>query len=194
MECLTYFTKLLKNHLLPSVKKRLIFAIAVALVVLSAVAVAILDSTLAPYALRVLEMVQIVGLLEMVPNGTFITTRYFKITLVLIGTLFVGAIVTSVHSAAGSVILGLSLVGMLIAYLLHFLGKKPKSLLDIMKVSSLFFLFPLPLWFFRPISLETKNVAILIGYTFFAFTFILYILKGERENVWYFGGKKETHS
>jgi hypothetical protein len=119
--------------------------------------------------------------------GKFISTRYFKITLASVGGLFIGAFMTMVHSTSADVIMLSAIFGILITYLIYFLGKKPKTFLDIMKLSTLLFLFPLPLLLFRQVSAETKNVAILLGHIVFAITFVSYIFIGERKWVWYFG-------
>lgn len=169
--------------------RRLIVAIVATLVLVLALGMAIIQSSLTPYALRFLEAVQIIGLMNMVLNGTFISTRYFKITLVLIGLFFVGALLTMVHPTSADVILLLSLAGILIMYLLHFLVKKPKTFLDTMKLLTLVFIFPLPLLFFRPISAETKNVTILLSHIIFAITFVLYLITGERKAALYFTEK-----
>jgi hypothetical protein len=166
--------------------RRLIFAIAAAAVLAVALGMAIIQSSLTTYALRFLEAAQIIGLMEMLRNGTFISTRYFKIALVLLGLFFVGALLTMVHPTSGEAILLLSLAGILITYLIHFLRKKRKTFLDTMKLLTLVFLFPLPLLFFRPISAETKHAAILLGHLTFTVTFVLYLITGDRKAAWNF--------
>ena len=165
--------------------RRLILVIAAALVLGVAILLAVLDSTHKTYAMKFLEAIQILGLMEMLLNGTFISTRYFKITLISLGSLCIGALMTMVHSTTADVIILLSIVGILVSYLIHFLRKKPKTFPDIMKLSTLLFLFPLPILFFRPISDETKNVVLLLGRIVFAITFVQCILRGERRMVWY---------
>ncbi len=167
-------------------KKRFIFAIAVAVVLAIAVVLVILDSVLSSFASSLLGVVQWMGLSQMLIAGTFITTRYFKVTLVLIASAFIG-LPMSMFVPWADVISVISLAGILITYLIYFLGKRPKTLLDTMKLLSLFLLFPLPLYFFRPISAETKDVALLLGQAVFAVTFVLYLFVGERRNVWFVG-------
>ena len=169
--------------------RRMILAIAAAVVLVLALGIAIIPSSLTTYALKFLEAVQLIGLMEMLLHGSFISTRYFKITLVLLAVFFIGALLTIVHPTSADVILLLSLAGILITYLIHFLKKKPKTLLDTLKLSILLFLFPLPLLFFRPISAETKNVTILLGHFIFAITFVLYLIVGERKATWFFTEK-----
>ena|SRR5690349_5627483 len=179
-------------EVLRTLNKRLIFASAITIALLLAIALAEFSSTLSRYAFSFLQTVQLLGLIEMVINGTFITTRYFKITLALLAIFFVGALLSMVHPTSSDIITLCSIIGIFITYSIHFSRKKPKTFLDIMKLLTPLFIVPLPLVFFRPISLETKNAAILLGHAVFGITFVLYILKGERRNVWFVGGQKET--
>ncbi len=172
-------------------KKRFIFAIAVAVVLAIAVVLVILDSVLSSFASGVLGAVQGVGLFDMLVTGTFITTRYFKLALVLVAILVIGLILDMMALSFADVILLLSFGGLLTTYFIYFLRKKPKTLLDVMKLLSLLVYLPLPLYFFQPLSAETKDVAILLGQTVFAVTLVLYLFVGERKNAWIFGTVNE---
>ncbi len=168
-------------------KKRLIFAIAVAVVLAIAIGLVILDSALSSFASDFLEGVRAGGFLVMLLTGTFITTRYFKITLILAASIVISTLLAVTYYPSADVIPIIALAGILVTYLIYFLGKKPKTLLDLMKLLSLLFFLPVPLYFFRPISAETKDIAILLGQAVFAVTLVLYLFVGERRNDWFFG-------
>ena len=95
--------------------RRMILAIAAAVVLVLALGIAIIPSSLTTYALKFLEAVQLIGLMEMLLHGSFISTRYFKITLVLLAVFFIGALLTIVHPTSADVILLLSLAGIIVA-------------------------------------------------------------------------------
>ena len=107
--------------------RRMILAIAAAVVLVLALGIAIIPSSLTTYALKFLEAVQLIGLMEMLLHGSFISTRYFKITLVLLAVFFIGALLTIVHPTSADVILLLSLAGILITYLIHFFKKEAQN-------------------------------------------------------------------
>ena len=164
--------------------KRLISPVAIAAFAILEVVLTIVDSPAKTFVFKLFQAFQILGIVDMVTNGTFVTTRYFKISLALVGTFFTGALVTMIHSEVADGIMLTSIAGILISYSIHYLGKKSKRFLDHMKLLTLLILFPLPLIFFRPISDETKEVVLLMGHLIFAITFILFLLTGERKRVW----------
>ena len=177
-----------------TVNKRLRFAIPVGVVLALAVGLAVTDRAASAYAFQLLETSQLIVMMEMLINGTFISTRYFKIILALLGSLIIGAVISIIHSQSSDVIMLASLTGILITYLIHFLGKERKTALDFMKLLTVFCLFPLPLLFFRPISGETTHIVQLLGYAVAGMTFVLYLLKGERRNGYLFFSKEDKTS
>ena len=77
----------------------------------------------------------ILGFVLLVLNGTFIKTKYFKITQGLIALIIIGALLKILHwtSFADYIIIG-GLIGIMIAYTLSFTKKPIKKRLDYLKL------------------------------------------------------------
>ena len=166
-------------------KKVLILSVGISAVAIAEVVLTIIDSPLKSWVFNFFHACQTMGIVAMMSNGTFVKTRYFIISLFLVGTLFIGGLVTMVHSQAASAIMLISVGGILISYFIHYWGKKNKSFLDHMKLLTLLILFPLPLIFFRPISAEMKEGVQLLGHMISAVTIIVYLVTTGAS----FGGK-----
>ena len=76
----------------------------------------------------------ILGLIMLIKNGTIISTTYFKLILAFIVLTFIGAFFKVSHWPFGQIILTGSLISIGLVYLIWFVNKKNKSLLDILKL------------------------------------------------------------
>jgi hypothetical protein len=77
---------------------------------------------------------QFLGMILVLLNGTIIGTIYFKIIEFLTVSIFAGAAFKIMHWPGSSIILLVSLFGVVITYLIRFINKKEKGHLDILKL------------------------------------------------------------
>ncbi|GHC65741.1 GldL-related protein [Ulvibacter litoralis] len=77
----------------------------------------------------------ILGFILLVSNGTFIRTKYFKITQGIIAFIIIGALLKILHwTSYANLIIICGLIGIMIVYFLSFTKKPIKSRLDYLKL------------------------------------------------------------
>ena len=91
-----------------------------------------LGSKMFDYGIRIGSFV---GLIMLLINGTFIKTKYFKITQGLIAFIIIGALLKIMHwTEYANHIIIFGLIGIAILYFLHFSKKPIKNRLDYLKL------------------------------------------------------------
>jgi hypothetical protein len=131
-----------------------------------------------------LAIVQNFGILMMLYNGTFRTSKLFQFALFAIGLMLVGAIFKIMHLNGADEMIALSSLGILVPYAIHFIRKPSKQRLDYLKMLLVAYYAVLP-----PISIlhllpkETVENLRFVLTALFAVTFIdfLYTLRKERK-------------
>jgi hypothetical protein len=126
------------------------------------------SSTLTLNADRFLAVAEYVGLLMLLVNGTFYSSKLFQLAVALIGVVILGALLKILHSPFADPALFLPFLLVFIVYVIHFRSKKPKTPLDILKLIMLaFFLTSGPLFFLGIISDETNELCFSLPPSFF---------------------------
>jgi hypothetical protein len=137
------------------------------------------DWIISPYAAQFFIVAEDIGILMILINGTFISTRYFKIALFFVMTIVLGMVMKIMHLPGATEVLASSYILVWVTYFVHFIRKKGKTLLDILKVFMLFvFVIGPPLAFLNFLSLETREYVLLINHIIFGITFLYFIKTG----------------
>jgi hypothetical protein len=124
-------------------------------------------------------------LIMMLLNGTFMNTRYFYVAKVGLGILVLGILFKVMHLTGADQILAFSVLVLFLSYGIHFVLKRPKTLLDFFKVlTMLSFVVPIPLILFHitPGYYIDPGVEILRFGMLWA-TFLLFLMV-ERKKLW----------
>jgi len=77
---------------------------------------------------------EFVGFLMLLFNGTFIKTRYFKITKGFIAIILIAALLKILHWENNGLIMTIGFIGIVITYTLSFINKPIKKRLDFLKL------------------------------------------------------------
>jgi hypothetical protein len=124
------------------------------------------------------------GLIMMLVNGTFMHTRYFQIAKALVCVIVLGALFKILHYAGADQLLLFPFPILWLLYVIHFISKKTKNFLDILKVIMLLaVLLPQPLVILHMISYETKIVLFIISDILFWITFTYFIVSGYNRKI-----------
>jgi hypothetical protein len=134
------------------------------------------ESILSNYAEVSFVIAENIGIIMMLVNGTFISTQYFKISTGLILIIVLGALMKILHLTGADETLLFPFPVLLLVYLIHFIYKKPKKHLDVLKLLTLtIFLILPPLSILHFIPEKTKETLLLISHIVFWFTFLDFI-------------------
>ena len=136
------------------------------------------------YAERFLTIAEVMGIIMMLLNGTFRNTRYFKVAKAVIAVLILGVLFKILHLAGADELLVLPWLLLPLVYMAHFLAKKTKNHLDILKLLTVFtFYTPVPLIFLNMISDEQGNIMFVIGHVVFWLTFVDFLVMGYKQSL-----------
>lgn len=80
------------------------------------------------------RVIEIIILIMIARNGTTIKTVYFRIICFCIGFYILGALFKIMHWQGSSIIISVSLLSVAITYVIRFIKKNPKTVLDIFKM------------------------------------------------------------
>jgi hypothetical protein len=124
------------------------------------------------------------ALLMMLINGAFMSTRYFAIVKVGFGVLVLGVLFKILHLTGADQILAIGFLITAFAYGLHFVMKRPKTLLDYSKfLTMMCFVIPALLDMVGVISEQIKEVFEFAGQALLLLTFVLFLIL-ERKKIW----------
>jgi len=154
------------------------------LLILAFIGYTSLSDTLTIYKSELVTVAENVGIIMMLVNGTFIDTRLFKIALFIAGLIVLGVLLKILHMPGADELLLYPFILLFCLYLVHFINKKPKRRIDILKVVMLAsFLVPPPLMVLHIISGENREVFVLISHTLFRLTFLDFLYTSRKEGV-----------
>ncbi|SHG75622.1 hypothetical protein SAMN04488109_1702 [Chryseolinea serpens] len=120
----------------------------------------------------------------MLTHGTFVDRRYFFLAYVIGFAAEVGVAFKILHYAGADELLAVSLPAMTVLYFIHFLSKKQKQLLDILKVLTVSLQFTIA-WLVMMHWMESHTwVSLLPEYSFWI-TFAYYIVLGIQRKTLY---------
>ena len=137
------------------------------------------EAFVAKYTDGLLFVAKSLGVIMMLVNGTFMNSRYFQLAKALVCVIVLGALFKILHYAGADQLLLYPFPVLWVLYVVHFISKKPKTILDVLKVIMLLaLLLPWPLVALHMISYETKIFLLIISETLFWVTFIYFIVFG----------------
>jgi hypothetical protein len=126
-----------------------------------------------------LFIAQVLGLIMMLVNGTFTDTLYFKISLFALIIIFLGAALKILHYAGADQTIVISFPMIPILYLIHFVSKKEKGHLDILKLLTVFAFFITPLLLFlHLVSRDYASSIRIFNQAIFGLTFADFLAMG----------------
>lgn len=136
------------------------------------------------YAYDLITVAEDIGLIVMLINGTFISTRLYKIALFFFGLMIVGILFRILHLPGGDELSTYPFAVIFCLYAAHFWNKSPKRRVDILKLIMLtgFLLLP-PVVILHMISEETRETLQLISNVLFWITFLDFLYTSHREDV-----------
>jgi hypothetical protein len=163
---------------------RIILAVMSLLLILAAIGYTSLNNTLTIHRTEIVTLAEYVGVIMMLINGTFYGTRLFQIGLFFTGLIVVGAIFKILHYSGADELLTYPFIILFGIYIVHFLSKKSKRRVDILKVIMLIsFLILPPLTILHTISYETREIMTLISHLLFWLTFLDFLYTSRKEGV-----------
>jgi len=131
------------------------------------------------YAIILIAIAEIMGMIMMLVNGTFTDTRYYTIAKGAIALVLLGAAFKILHYPGADQLLIIPFAILCVLYIIHFFGKKAKNHLDVLKLFTVFgFFIPAPLFVVHLISEETIDVLITISHIIFWITFVDFLVLG----------------
>jgi hypothetical protein len=164
--------------------KFLLFAIIVLLCLALAGVLTHSESVLTAYSGGFLTVATDMAILMLLVNGTFISSRYSKVAFAFILLVIIGIIFKILHLPGADQLLLFSYPALWLVYFIHFLSKKPKTLLDVLKVLTLLFFLIKPLLSsLRLISIESREVLLWINHLFLWSTFLYFMVTKYREKI-----------
>jgi hypothetical protein len=163
---------------------RFLLAVMALLLILAFIGYTSLSDTFTIYRSELVTVAENVGIIMMLVNGTFIDTRLFKIALFIVGLIVLGVILKILHMQGADGLLLYPFILLFCLYLVHFINKKSKRRIDILKVVTLvsFLVLP-PLIVLHIISEEIREVFVLISHTLFWLTFLDFLYTSRKEGV-----------
>jgi hypothetical protein len=129
-------------------------------------------------------LAKIAATLMMLRHGTFIDRKYFYLAYGIGFAIVVGLLFKIMHYEGADQILTFSLPAMPVLYFIHFLSKKKKQVLDILKMLTVVLHFSIALLVMMHGVDRDLWVTLLPDY-FFWFTFAYYIVLGLRRKTLY---------
>jgi hypothetical protein len=128
---------------------------------------------------QIVFIAQVIGLIMMLVNGTFTDTLYFKVSILIFIIILVGAAMKILHYAGADQTILISLPIIPLIYLIHFVLKKEKGHLDILKLLTVFALFIIPpLLMLHIISRDYTNSVRIFNQVIFWLTFVDFLAMG----------------
>ena len=125
-----------------------------------------------------------IGIIMMLVNGTFVSTRLFKIALFIVGLIVFGFLFKIMHMPGADVLLLYPFITLFCLYLVHFINKESKKRVDLLKVAMLIsFLVLPPLIMLHIISEENREAIALIGHILFWLTFLDFLYTSRKDGV-----------
>jgi hypothetical protein len=138
-----------------------------------------LSPELTMYADGLVTVAEDLGIIMMLINGTFISTRLFKVSLLFIGLAILGFIFKVMHLPGADQLLLYPFIGVWLVYFIHFLLKQDKKALDVLKVLMLLSFMALPpLIMLHIASEESREIFVLINRALFWLTFLYFLYNG----------------
>ena len=143
-----------------------------------------LNASLTVYGDRLITVAENLGMIMMLVNGTFFGSRLFKFSLFLYGLIALGAIFKILHLEGADLLLLYPFLGLFGVYLIHFIQKKVKRRIDILKVLVVasFLVLP-PLVILHLISEEHKLILLVVSHVLFGLTFLDFLYSSYKEGV-----------
>lgn len=143
-----------------------------------------LNLELTMYADDLLTVAEDLCIIMMLINGTFISTRLFKVSLFFIGLVVVGFLFKVMHMPGADQLLLYPFIAVWVVYFIHFLLKKDKDALDVLKVLMLLsFLVLPPLIMLHLASDERREMFVLINRVLFWLTFLYFLYNGYKRKM-----------
>jgi hypothetical protein len=156
--------------------------IAIAFVLCFALAKLLFPSIFISYRLEleeILSIAHVIALIMMLVNGIFMTTLFFRISIMASIAIFIGAALKIMHIPGGDQTLLISFLTIPLLYLVHFILKKEKGHLDILKLLTVFAFFILPpLVMLHIIPRDYTNSVRIFNYVIFWLTFVDFLVLG----------------
>src|SRR6187455_1797159 len=136
------------------------------------------------YAAALLFVAKNLSIITMLVNGTFMSTRYFHFSIAAMLIIALGMIFKILHYAGADQLIFVGFPLLWLSYFVHFLSKKTKEPLDILKVVMLLgFLAPTPLGVLHLIPDDTKAFLSIVSSSLVAATFLYFVISGYRQDV-----------
>jgi len=143
-----------------------------------------LNITLTIYRNELVSIAENVGIIMMLVNGTFVSTRLFKIALFVLGLIVLGFLFKIMHMPGADELLIYPFIILFCLYVVHFTNKKSKRRVDKLKVAMLIsFLVLPPFIMLHVISEEHREVIVLISHGLFWITFLDFLYTSYKEGV-----------
>lgn len=142
-----------------------------------------------PYYLEssCLVLAEIAALIAMARNGKFIHTIYYKLFRFVVVLIVIGVLLKILHYTGANEVLLLSLLTAAGLYLFHFLLKKEKKLLDVLKMlTALVYFAHVSMAITHIIPTEVAYDLGFISHGFFWITFAVFVVTGlKKQNAVY---------
>src|SRR5688500_708020 len=143
-----------------------------------------LNQTLTFYARQIVALAENVGIIMMLVNGTFIRSRLYKIAQFIVGLVVVGFLFKILHWQGADELLFYPFIILFCLYGVHFINKKPKRRLDVLKVAmTTSFLAITPLVSLYVISEESQDVFFLFNHSLFWLTFLYFLYTSRKQGL-----------
>lgn len=127
------------------------------------------------------SVAEILCLILMLINGTFMETIFYKIFIASILLLVLGAIFKIMHYPGGEEMIAVSFILIPLVYTLHFILKKSKDQLDVLKLLIVYvFFIPTPLVYYDVLSQEYSCIVYTVSHLVFWIAFIDFLVIGFR--------------
>lgn len=128
---------------------------------------------------EILFVAQVIALIMMLVNGIFMNTLFFRISIIASIAVFIGAALKIMHLPGADQTILISFLIIPLIYLIHFILKKEKGHLDILKLMTVFAFFILPpLVMLYIIPRDYTNSVRIFNYVIFWSTFVDFLVVG----------------
>jgi len=128
---------------------------------------------------EILFIAQVIGLIMILVNGTFTDTLYFKVSIMVFIIILVGAAMKILHYSGADQTILISFFMIPLVYLIHFVLKKEKRHLDILKLLTVFAFFIIPpLLMLHIVSRDYINSVRIFNQAIFWVTFVDFLAVG----------------
>jgi hypothetical protein len=159
-------------------------AVMALLLILASIGYTSLNNTLTTYRSELVTVAETVGIIMMLVNGTFIGSRLYTIALFVIGLIVLGFLFQIMHLPGADELLLYPYIILFCLYLVHFIYKKPKKRVDILKLVMLIsFLVLPPLIMLHMISEENRELIVVTSHILFWLTFLDFLHTSRKEGV-----------